>query len=659
MPAEIDRLNMQPDRPAFGTTRNDFAPVAALEKTGVWMEQPAPPKVLCSLETPAGFVIRGQNLQLYGWLLASEEIVSRQLLIDRMIVDSVHYDLPRPDVVQTHPDFPGAIKSGFLAGPFPFPKEYGDTLTVTINVTLASGHIERVARDLRILGNAGEIISAYREAGEIRLETLAEAARLLAECGQFGDAESLIAVAAMRFPDDVDVLTQYADIETKAASSRHESGDEAVRRWQMLQQRFPDSPSLCLAEAKALITLYRISEAEALLVSIGQQWPDVQEAEALYANLPTYSANQSRIEERRPFYVEAQTRWAAFRNRYPDHPVGYVLGADVHTACNEFSLAEALLLKAMDRFPDHWEAMARYAAMATMRGDSAEALRRWQTARVRFPNMPPGIAWEERAHNEMLTERGPAEERARIPEAPRPSTSISPAPASGLSDRELMMMFEGLGSNCDFGAVQRHFSAEPLGLLRFASVALDKLIIALDTKFEGIGAPENTIFELRQHPQPEYWLGDNRLNFLMHTFIFPEHLPTDEKKQEVFDKNCRRLAYLAEMLVLDLESAEKILVFQHHLKIEDHEIKALFQAARNYGPNTLLCVGPSDAKHLPGSVEIVEPGLMRGHLKSFNIPGVGDHLDIENWQKVCRQAYALRQSAREGSPNGVTDHLHT
>jgi hypothetical protein len=51
---------------------------------------------------------------------------------------------------------------------------------------------------------------------------------------------------------------------------------------------------------------------------------------------------------------------------------------------------------------------------------------------------------------------------------------------------------------------------------------------------------------------------------------------------------------------------------------------------------------------------------MRGHLKSFNVPGFGDHLDIENWQKVCRQAYVLRQSTFDESPNGMGDQqIHT
>ena len=33
---------------------------------------------------------------------------------------------------------------------------------------------------------------------------------------------------------------------------------------------------------------------------------------------------------------------------------------------------------------------------------------------------------------------------------------------------EMLLEFESLGDNCEFGLVQRHFGAEPISLLRFA-----------------------------------------------------------------------------------------------------------------------------------------------------------------------------------------------
>src|SRR5262249_55713402 len=93
----------------------------------------------------------------------------------------------------------------------------------------------------------------------------------------------------------------------------------------------------------------------------------------------------------------------------------------------------------------------------------------------------------------------------------------------------LMTRFEALGNNCTFGAVQRYFGAEPLGLLRFAGAPIRKLISALDARFAGLGDPENTILEVRQHPRPEFWVADRRFDFSMHTFIYPDgNTPEDE-----------------------------------------------------------------------------------------------------------------------------------
>lgn len=51
--------------------------------------------------------------------------------------------------------------------------------------------------------------------------------------------------------------------------------------------------------------------------------------------------------------------------------------------------------------------------------------------------------------------------------------------------------FESLGQNCEFGLLQRRCGAEPLGLLRFSSVRLERLIHGIRANFEGIDAPND------------------------------------------------------------------------------------------------------------------------------------------------------------------------
>jgi hypothetical protein len=61
-----------------------------------------------------------------------------------------------------------------------------------------------------------------------------------------------------------------------------------------------------------------------------------------------------------------------------------------------------------------------------------------------------------------------------------------------------------LGDNCEFGLVQRRGGAEPLGLLRFASIflpieiRLEKLAAVLERKFEGLCVAETMMASRRR-----------------------------------------------------------------------------------------------------------------------------------------------------------------
>ena len=85
--------------------------------------------------------------------------------------------------------------------------------------------------------------------------------------------------------------------------------------------------------------------------------------------------------------------------------------------------------------------------------------------------------------------------------------------ALGLSERDLAMRFESLGGTghgCEFGLFQRHFGAEPLGLLRWADLSHHLLTRALESRFDGVGLPENTIV-FNPAGSDEWWTKDTRV----------------------------------------------------------------------------------------------------------------------------------------------------
>jgi len=128
-----------------------------------------------------------------------------------------------------------------------------------------------------------------------------------------------------------------------------------------------------------------------------------------------------------------------------------------------------------------------------------------------------------------------------------------------LTDRALVMCFESLGGSghgCEFGLFQRHFDAEPLGLLRWADLSQDLLIKALETRFEGVGLPENTIVFQPDHSD-EWWTRDSRFWMAMRSFVKVAEVDQERMTKQV----CRRLQFLRQKLIEDLEAGEKIFVY--------------------------------------------------------------------------------------------------
>ena len=145
---------------------------------------------------------------------------------------------------------------------------------------------------------------------------------------------------------------------------------------------------------------------------------------------------------------------------------------------------------ALARFPDNAEIMVEHIWTAVARDDWPEAAARLKVARGKLHDagrLEDSLGWVEyRLRSELAAESAvPASANAAL-------TSAEEA----ISTADLMLSFESLGERCDFGAVQRKFGAEPLGLLRFAYSKYDALIAALEDRLAAIGGVEDTGFEL-------------------------------------------------------------------------------------------------------------------------------------------------------------------
>jgi len=496
--------------------------------------------------------------------------------------------------------------------------------------------------------------------------------------GRLDEAEAAFAEAKELYPKNEWAAARYA-----GAAEKRRDWAEAIRRWDEVARAFPHFPLGLIAKGDILQSLGNLDEAEAIFRAAMQKFPDDEWAAIRHAGISVQKRD----------WTEALRRWEFLRVRFPDQLIGALGQAEAFRELGRFADAEAVVTEASERFPDNEWLTISLAHTAMAAGALDEALRRWETAMQRFSNNPMahgGMAETlakldrfgtakavlDRAANRFpqdgpalyanlgkaLIEAGRLEEAetlsadavARFPDDPavnalraqivgkgshpdQPSAAETTVSRREVTASELMMNFESLGDNCEFGFVQRFHGVEPLGLLRFSTMPYDLLMSALENRFEGVGDPENTILEVDEAHQ-EFMISDKRYNMAAHTFTYVSAID----RQKFFQQHCRRLAYLRRKLIADLENCEKILVFRSLEFLSDQQIWALFRWIKTYGPNTLLCVRrQTDAAPGDARVEQLDDRLWVGYIKI--IPS--KLMQMENiaqtsWLEVCRHVYA-------------------
>lgn len=480
--------------------------------------------------------------------------------------------------------------------------------------------------------------------------------------------------------------------EAWAAMGRQDA-DEALRLWQALREHSPELPEGHIWPIHILWQKGRLDEAEVL----------ASRSLALLPDHPELLVQRAWIAASGRRWDEAAERWAAVRRLAPDRREGYVWGARALWQSGRADEAEAVAAEGARRFPDDAEAMSEYAWVATARSDWPEALRRWTLAHDAAPasidaqarliqalrmvgraddseamasarlaahpdetelviehiwaavarkDYPAAVARLDAACGNPKHEARVAQSLGTIapqlrayaaPSAPPVAAAIAAPPEEELSPSALMLSFESIGERCDFGAVQRHYGVEPLGLLRFAWSGLDSLIAALDDRFDAIGTLEDTEFGLFGD---ETILRMKKYNLIFHTFIYKVAELAPEKREAFEQQQRRRLLFLKDKLIRDLEDPQKILIYATSDYASDGDAARLFAALRAYGPNGLLYVRPERGDRSSGTVERLADGLYAGYFPGVNDFVSGNQPPFELWHRLCLQTYRLATHER-------------
>ena len=115
-------------------------------------------------------------------------------------------------------------------------------------------------------------------------------------------------------------------------------------------------------------------------------------------------------------------------------------------------------------------------------------------------------------------------------------------------------------------------------------------------------------------------------------------------EQEVREQEARRLPWLADKLMADLEAAEKLFVFSDCDRIDHEHAARLCQAIRNIGEAKLLLVMADPASE--PSVETHSDGLLVGFIPRLTPAHYAAEFDWPSWAQLLPLAFEAATMAQ-------------
>jgi tetratricopeptide (TPR) repeat protein len=452
------------------------------------------------------------------------------------------------------------------------------------------------------------------------------------ECRDWAEAERRWEAARARFPDNATIALHHALVPTGTPVWKNKKFDESLARLETLQRQFPDFGPAQEARLRLLRVCGKFDEAASLATALKDQIPD-------HAGIGLEHARVLTLQDRRD---EAIACLSELRERLPDVVEAYVDLAAALSRAGRWDEADSVCERALARFRFQRGPLVEYANIAMRREAWQEALIRWQKALRLFPaetEIRKGIATARLALVAEIAASGGDPSSVEMPDGD------DQGPIS-----DLLMKFENLGApiwGCEFAFIQRKFGVEPISLLRWAGVNTQRLIEALESRFEGVGTPEQTKLNAPADTQMDYHTRDTRFGIDLHTFVHRGQMP----EEKLLQQSCVRIQYLKKKLIGDLESGTKIFVFRPGAHVSEEQLDQFYAAMRGYGDNTLLYILCGDPNHRAGTVEVVKPGLMIGYLSKLAWSpqtGVGTP-DFACWIRICTEAYRLHSASKGGS----------
>jgi len=451
---------------------------------------------------------------------------------------------------------------------------------------------------------------------------------LLRTEGRLTEAEAMLAAADAQFPNNKNILVEWAQV-----LSDRQDWSQALARWRIAWQTFPDAPEAFLGLVRTSISMGRGDEAKAVFV----------DAEAKFEKSFDFEMNSLEVAAGIFDKDTLLARGADLVERFRERHEAYIVFSRLLRKFGELEQSASLLQEALKQFPEIQDLQIQYAQTLSEKRDWKTALPLWAALKKKSPgngvlrDLVATYLWQARQDHSLIFLSGSAD--TDLFEIPSELEDVSAA--DGQEDlRDLFMQFESLGITCEFGMVQRRYGAEPLSLLRWTTAEPEELTAAIAHGLEGVGEPEHTIVEVTNG---EYTTRDARYYLFSHTFTMAAAEPFDEFSQQ----QCKRLQFLRRKFVDDLKGAKKIYVYvaEPMATLSDEQIFGLYDAMKSHSADVkLLCVRPQSELRTCGDIDRIKDGLFFGYIDKVSTVDIS----FDHWIPLCRKliaAIAEQQSA--------------
>jgi hypothetical protein len=218
-----------------------------------------------------------------------------------------------------------------------------------------------------------------------------------------------------------------------------------------------------------------------------------------------------------------------------------------------------------------------------------------------------------------------------------PALPASIAAALGTDIVTLLRGFESLGTDHEFGVVQRKLGLEVLNLFRFCEGSFAGLIRALIDDLNAATDPRQVTVEMNGAEHPVLALPSYDLRW-------PAFDAENDAGQEAWRcANAVTLGYLRRKFYEGLRTGRKTYVLKQRRPIALAEAAVVLVELNRSGTATLLCVSEAPHDRQPGQVELLLPGLMRGYVRRFASDTDVGSADPADWLRVLANATLLQR----------------